>query len=256
MIRLEGRAAVYGEVWFDEEPPPGCGVDVVLFRQRSAPVARARATPLLTMVTDLSAQEDALIEQFGKDCRYKVRRAEARDGLHMELITDPPRRLDEFRAFFDAFATQKGVPPCDAKWLAAACAAGQLALARAARDAETLVWHAYLLSGSTVWLQYTASCFRERDNTARALIGRANRWLHWRCMLRFRQMGMQRYDWGGLFEDESSADRAGINRFKRDFGGRPTRRYDCALPVTPKGRLYLPLRDAWRRWRIAACSAT
>ncbi|MDA8108917.1 MAG: peptidoglycan bridge formation glycyltransferase FemA/FemB family protein [Betaproteobacteria bacterium] len=252
MIRLEGRGAVYGEVWFEEELPREGGVDIVLYRQRRAPVPRSRVTPFLTMITDLAVAEDALIEQFGKDCRYKVRRADARDGLRVEFVVEPRERLEEFRAFFDTFARQKGVAPCDAKWLGAACDAGQLALASAAREDERLVWHAYLLSGSTAWLQYSASRYRDRDNAYRALVGRANRWLHWQVMLQARRMGLRRYDWGGLFEDESEPGRAGINRFKRDFGGEPARSFECALPVTARGRLYLPLREAWRRLRFAA----
>jgi lipid II:glycine glycyltransferase (peptidoglycan interpeptide bridge formation enzyme) len=68
-------------------------------------------------------------------------------------------------------------------------------------------------------------------------------------MLRFRELGLARYDWGGLFEDESSPERAGINRFKQDFGGRREHSYNCALPVTLRGRLFLPLRAAWHRLR-------
>ncbi|MGH8736440.1 MAG: GNAT family N-acetyltransferase [Burkholderiales bacterium] len=251
MIRLEGRAAVYGEVWFDEEPSRDSGVDIVLYRQRRSPVAHAKVTPFLTMITDLSVDEGALVGQFGKDCRYKVHRAETKDRLRMELSDDPRDTLEEFRAFYDAFANQKSVPPCDGKWLCAACKAGQLALTCASRDGETLVRHAYLLSGDTAWLQYTASCFRDRNNATRALIGRANRWLHWQDMLHFKQLGIRRYDWGGLFEDESEPGNAGINRFKKDFGGQPVRSYECVQPVTLKGRIYLPLRDAWRRLGLA-----
>lgn len=251
MIRLEGRAAVYGEVWFDEEPSRDSGVDIVLYRQRKSPVAHSRVTPFLTMVTDLSVEEDALVGQFGKDCRYKVHRAETKDRLRLELSDDPGEGLAQFRAFYDAFAQQKGVPPCDGKWLDAACKAGQLGLTCASREGETLVRHAYLLSGDAAWLQYTASCFRDRDNATRALIGRANRWLHWQGMLHFRRMGIRRYDWGGLFEDESEPGNAGINRFKKDFGGQPVRSYECVQPVTLKGRIYLPLRDAWRRLGFA-----
>ena len=125
-------------------------------------------------------------------------------------------------------------------------------LTSASRDGEDLVWHVYYSDGRVVWLQYTASCFRGRDNDYRALVGRANRWLHWQDMRSFRGSGARRYDWGGLFEDESTPEREGINRFKRDFGGEPVRSYECAAPVTVKGRLYLPLRDAWRRWGFAA----
>jgi lipid II:glycine glycyltransferase (peptidoglycan interpeptide bridge formation enzyme) len=77
-------------------------------------------------------------------------------------------------------------------------------------------------------------------------------------MLRLREMGFERYDWGGLFADESRPERAGINNFKRDFGGRQIRVYDCTVAVNLKGRLYLPLRDAWRRtqfWARPAAAA-
>ena len=64
-------------------------------------------------------------------------------------------------------------------------------------------------------------------------------------MLQFRKLGVVRYDWGGLFEDEAATEHAGINNFKNSFGGRVERTYDCTVPVTLRGRIYLPLRDAW-----------
>jgi hypothetical protein len=247
MIHFKGRGVVYGELWYDEELPRDPEVDIVLYRQKTTPIANARATPLLSMITDLSVPEDAITERFGKDCRYKIRRADTKDGLALEFTTDPSGRLEECGAFCDAFAKQKGFWPCDRKWLLAACEAGRLVLTSASRDGEALVWHACLLSGKSAWLQYTGSCFRDKGNDHRALIGRANRWLHWKEMLRFKEMGMERYDWGGLFEDESVPESAGINRFKKDFNGRPVRTYDCTVPITLKGRIWLPLSDAWRR---------
>jgi lipid II:glycine glycyltransferase (peptidoglycan interpeptide bridge formation enzyme) len=69
-------------------------------------------------------------------------------------------------------------------------------------------------------------------------------------MLRFKQMGIRRYDWGGLFEDESVPEGTGINQFKKDFGGEQVRSYDCTVPVTIRGRIWLPVRDAWRRRKL------
>jgi len=246
MIRINGRGAVYGEVWYDEELPGDAGVDIVHYHQREAPITHARTTPFLSLVTDLSAEPDAIMDQFGKDCRYKIRRVESKDGLCVDFTTDPENRLDKFCAFFDAFARQKAIEPADRKWLGAACKARQLALASATKNGEALVWHVHVMSGNTARLQYSGSDFRSRDNDYRALVGRANRWLHWKEMLRFKEMGIQRYDWGGLFEDESVSGHAGVNNFKRDFGGRQERTYDCTVPVTLKGRIYLPLRGAWR----------
>jgi Acetyltransferase (GNAT) domain len=247
MIHIRGRGAAYGEIWYDEEPPRDPGVDIIQYRQRATPIVDARYTPFLSLVTDLAGREGAITEKFGKDCRYKIRRAESKDGLHMVFITEPESRLDEFGTFFDAFARQKSLAPCDRKWLVAACRARQLALSSASRNGEALVWHAHVLSGKTAGLQYSASCFRNRENDYRALVGRANRWLHWNDMLHFKASDLEHYDWGGLFEDESTPERAGINNFKRGFGGRPVRVYNCTVPKSIKGRIYLPLRDAWRR---------
>jgi lipid II:glycine glycyltransferase (peptidoglycan interpeptide bridge formation enzyme) len=247
MICINARGAVYGEVWYDEQPPGDCGVDIVLYRQREAPITDARTTPFLSLVTDLSVTEDAIAGQFGKDCRYKIKRAESKDGLRMEFITEPESRLDEFRAFYDAFARQKSLEPSDRRWLVAACKTRQLALASATQNGETLVWHAYVMLENAARFQYSGSFFRNRDSHYRALVGRANRWLHWRDMLQLKQMGIKRYDWGGLFEDESVPEHAGVNNFKKEFGGQPERTYDCTVPVTVRGSVYLAVRDAWRR---------
>jgi lipid II:glycine glycyltransferase (peptidoglycan interpeptide bridge formation enzyme) len=248
MIRLNGRAAIYGEVWYDEEPSRDCAVDIVIYRQRRAPIANARRhTPVLSLFTDLSIGEDAIADNFSKDCRYQIRRAESKDAFRIEFITEPGNRLDEFHAFYDAFAEQKSLEPSDRQWLRAASDARQLLLTSAVQNDEALVWHAYLLCGQVARIQYSASCFRNRQSDYRTLVGRANRWLHWQDILRLKTMGIGRYDWGGLFQDESTAERAGINRFKKGFGGQPERSYDCSVPVTVKGRVYLPLRDAWRR---------
>jgi len=247
VIRIDGRGAVYGEVWYDEEPLGDSRVDIVLYRQRQAPIADAQTTPFPSLVTDLADGEDAIVAGFGKDCRYKIRRAETKDGLRMEFITDPESRLAEFRAFYDAFARQKSLEPSDHQWLVAACKARQLALSSASQNGEALVWHAHVTFGNTAGLLYSGSYFRNKENDYRALVGRANRWLHWKDMLRFKEIGIKRYDWGGLFEDESVPEHAGVNNFKKDFGGQPVRTYDCTVPVTVKGRIYLPLRDAWRR---------
>ena len=103
-------------------------------------------------------------------------------------------------------------------------------------------------------LVHSVSLFRDRDPAYRALVGRANRWLHWRDLLLFKAQGVKRYDWGGMFEDESGPGHAGINRFKRSFGGQRVRCWDCTLGVTLRGRAWLPLRDAWRRRRDAAAA--
>jgi hypothetical protein len=257
MIRVTGKAAMYGELWYNEALPADPGVDIVLYRHHSTPIANARHVRRhLTLVLDLAPPPEALLASFNRDCRQKIRRAEEKDRLQWEFITAPAGRLQEFCDFFDRFAQQKSLPRCDRPWLEAAHRSGRLVLSLArADDGMPLVWHAHVNMGHTVWLQHSVSCFRDKDSESRALIGRANRWLHWKDIQRFRDMGVKRYDWGGLFEDESIPEQEGINRFKKSFGGHVEQRYDSTVPLTLKGHLYLPLRDAWRRWSAAPAAA-
>src|SRR5262249_51845977 len=153
--------------------------------------------------TDLTGDADAIAADFDTTCRYQIRRAGKADGLAIEYIDEPENRLEEFRAFYDAFAMQKSIWLADMEWLVAGSRARQLALTMASRAGEPLVWHAYVLCGASAGLQYTCSCYRGRDRDYRSRVARANRWLHWRDMLELKARGIERYDWGGLFPDES-----------------------------------------------------
>ncbi|HWZ62586.1 MAG TPA: hypothetical protein VNX02_06160 [Steroidobacteraceae bacterium] len=246
MIRIQGRAVVYGEVWFDEPPPqPPLDVDVLVYRYHPRPLANSRATELHSLRTDLAAAPAIIMGAFDETCRRHIRRAERQDGLRHEIFD--AGALDEFVAFYDVFALQKGLWLADRHWLGRAAAARQLALTCVSQDGERLVWHAHLRAGHTAQLAHSASLYRSLSPERRSLVGRANRWLHWRDMLDFKAAGACCYDWGGMFEDESTPERAGINHFKRTFGGTPVLAYECTVPVTLRGRVWLRLREVLRR---------
>jgi hypothetical protein len=202
----------------------------------------------MSLVNDLSASEETIMAAFGNTNRYKIKRAASKDGLEAECVPEPRTQLDRFSDFYDEFARQKGLPLAYRRGLSAACDAGQLHLTYAAREGWKLVWHAYITHGRKIALLHSASLFRDMRNVDRALLGRANRWLHWRDMLYFKQMGLRCYDWGGVFEDESDPEKAGINTFKREFGGNAVRTFNCSVAVTLKGRAYLALRHVLDRF--------
>jgi hypothetical protein len=247
MIRIQGRAVVYGELWFDEAPPSDAGVDILVHRYRAAPIVNARSSPLHSLRTDLAPPAPEIAARFEESCRRQIRRAERDDGLRYELFPESAGKLEEFAAFYDVFARQKGLWLADRHWLARAVEAGQLALSCVSRDGERLVWHAHLTAGRIAQLAHSASLFRGTDGDHRSLIARANRWLHWQDMLAFKAAGALHYDWGGMFAEESTPERAGINRFKRTFGGVPALAYECSVPVTLRGRVWLTVRGALRR---------
>lgn len=250
MIFFRDRGALFGECWSDEEPPAGdCPVDVLAFRERTTPVAQSHCTSHLTLVNELTADPDKLLASFVRNCRQNIARADRRDELWMELTMRPGTQLRDFCSFYDEFAKQKRLRPADSKWLQAAADADRLALATVWRGPEPLVRHAYVTGGATIHLHSSASLFRNQDFDHRALTARANRWLHWRCMLYFSERGATHYDWGGFFEDESTPERVGINRFKKEFSGTLERRFDCLVACTARGHLRLGLKrlgDGWR----------
>lgn len=241
MIRYEGRAVSYGEVWFDEAIPAAPDVDILKVRQSPVPIAGRTCTPFLSLVSDLRPAEDDIFSGVAAQTRYEIRRAETRDDLEYRYLADARPELATFCDFYDAFAQQKGLFPAYRRGLSAACAAGRLSLSAAARDGQALVWHAFITYGRTTTMLHTASLFRGLDTDTRTIIARANRWLHWRDMLTFKEQGYERFCWGGMFEDESEPERANINQFKRRFGGRDERTYNCTIPVTAKGRVCLKL---------------
>ena len=252
MITIKGRFLTYGELWFDETPPARPVVDVIRFRLRPAPLDADTCSVFLSLVTDLSVDDAAIMASFGSTNRYKVKRADSKDGLLAEFMPQPESRLDDFCRFYDEFAQQKTLEGSYRRGLLASRSAGKLVLTAASREGARIVWHAYIRSGNSAALLHSASHFRGKDNADRAVVGRANRWLHWRDMLAFKAAGVVSYDWGGMFEDESIPEQASINGFKREFGGRPHRAYDCDMPVSIKGRAYLTLRRSLERAKAKA----
>lgn len=242
MIIVRARLLTYGEIWFDEEPPTNPALDVLMFRSRSKPIVGRPCTPFLSLASDLSADEHTIMTSFGRTNRYKINRAETKDCLHAHYFADSRPHLDAFCRFYDSFAEQKSIERSYRRALEAASDARQLVLTSASLHTQPLVWHAYIRSDDTAVLLHSASHFRGKATADRAIVGRANRWLHWRDMLAFKQLGLKRYDWGGMFEDESVPEQASINDFKREFGGAPAQNYNCTVPVSIRGKAYRAVR--------------
>ena len=148
--------------------------------------------------------------------------------------------VDDFIEFFDRFASVKGLPPAPAERLHTLAAAGALDLTKVTRHDEALVWHAYLRAGNRARLLHSASLYREQgDTVTRNLIGRANRYLHWHDLLRYKDSAVRVFDFGGWYEGSDDEELLRINAFKEEFGGRVVREFHCAVPASVRGRIVL-----------------
>ena len=58
-------------------------------------------------------------------------------------------------------------------------------------------------------------------------IAHANHFLQWKEILYFKARGVTRYDFGGISLAPEGTRLAGIDAFKRNFGGTPVREFSC-----------------------------
>lgn len=237
-----------GEVWFDEEPEEVHNVDILYYHNWTNPIRGIQCDEYYTILLDLTKDQDELWEDIGKNTRYKVRRAEKEQPVYEFWNTNNLGILNEFSDFYDEFALKKGLPKLIRSRLRSFMDAGSLDISRIKlKSGEPLVWHAYYCSKTRSFLLYTASMFRSSTDTSyRNMVGRANRYHHWQDIVRFKNLGMQFYDFGGWYAGDQDQEKLGINKFKEEFGGKLIKNFNCSHGITMKGKLYSQLRKILR----------
>lgn len=232
------------ELWFAPAPSSKecCSLKAfVQCQETQAPWGFVKE-PFFTRLIDL---ESPFEEEFDKNVRYEIKRAQKES-----LLFSWGEEISPFVEFFNAFAQSKGLSLLNEAELS--YMGEHLRLTEIRANGEPLVMHSYLLDHSIkrVRLLHSASLFRlSQEKDFRALVGRANRLLHFLDMERFKEEGFKIYDFGGVSHSQDPA-LLGINRFKEGFGGReveePTFRgwlFVALLKIfTLKGRL-----QTWKR---------
>jgi lipid II:glycine glycyltransferase (peptidoglycan interpeptide bridge formation enzyme) len=203
-----------------------------------SPPSRGTSRQRHTLVIDLAEDEDELLAGVSKDTRSKIRRAADRDPVEVAGDANPSgAELSAFADFYDRFAAGASVAPVFRPRLHALAERGNLVLTRVSdANGEVLVRHAYVAAAGRGYMLYSGSVLAESgDSSARNLIGRANRYLHWEDIRLFKSRGFELYDFGGLDVEERNPKTAGIARFKRGFGGEVRPVYSVTRPASLRG---------------------
>jgi hypothetical protein len=242
MITYKSRFLTRAEVWFDNEPTdPARSADWILYNLRSQPVPGAQSRSFYTLLIDLSQSEDELREQLNDDTAYKIRRARDRDKITCECCDSrDPAIMNDFEQIYNGFAAIKGLLPLNRARLERLAAIGVLDIS-AARDPQgnVLVYHANYRDAHRATQLETPSLYRaQTQSTARNFSGRGNRYLTWYNILRYKSEGLKYFDFGG-WHLGADAEMLSINEFKRGFGGKVVREYQCERILTLKGWVIL-----------------
>lgn len=183
-----------------------------------------------TVLSDLSAGEEALLAGMKQKTRYNIRLA-GRRGVEVTAS-------DDFNVFYDLYAETSArdgflIRPRDYYLRVMSRLQshdlGQLLLARVS---EEIVAGLFLFRfGPTAWYFYGASSSKGRRNMPTYL-------LQWEAMRWAKAHGCTTYDWWGAPDVlEESDPMWGVYRFKEGFGGRFTR-WIGAWDYAPNATLY------------------
>lgn len=239
------------DLYFCERAPAEPdGEDVQFFLQSSAPLEGA--SPFFTSMLDLELDEVRLAAGIGKNASYKIRRAKERDRVDVAIVDAPSAsELETFQGFYDAFSRWRGVPRCSRERLRALAAGGGLTVSFSRvgeGDGPWLSAHAYVCDGVRARLLYSARNVALIEEQG-ALIGRANRYMHWRTILHFKARGCRLYDFGGIGKGPEGK---AIAEFKLEFGGREALEYNLLRGVSARGKAAVALYRLKSRLRARA----
>jgi hypothetical protein len=242
MIIYSSRFLTRSEVWFDDEPGNIRAVDWILYNLRSCPVPGAKGRYFYNYSIDLTQSTGQLLAQLNDDTAYKIRRARDRDKIICECCDpDDPAVLDRFEAMYNSFAPMKGMPPLDRTRMNSIASTGALNLS-VAKDSQgdVLGYHANYRNRHRATQLYLPSLYRRfSDSASRNAIGRANRYLVWSDILRYKEQGLKFFDFGGWYPGTTDQALLNINEFKRGFGGRVVREYQSEQILSLKGWVVL-----------------
>ena len=184
VVAFRRRGLTIGEAYFDPAAAEAPGlerVDLLRVVGAFSPPPAGEARKRHTLVIDLAAEDERLLEQMSKDTRSKIRRAMERDPVEVAARAAPSAAdVDEFADFYDGFAAAQSVSPAFRPRLHALARGGNLVLTSASGErGEVLVRHAYVAASGRAYMLYSGSLLAQSaDSGVRNLIGRANRYLH------------------------------------------------------------------------------
>lgn len=226
------------DCWYANEPLNEKGI--LNYHEAVKPMGK-KNVPFETLISDISVSEEDMVALFSKNCKYKVNRA-PREGVTVQCmekdeVTDTVIR--EFVDFYAAFYESKGYAPVDKEHLFKEMARYRnndaLSIHVAYIENNPVVYHTHILADEYARLYHSASLYRVIEGINHNVVGMANRYLHKVDMLKFKEMGFLKYDWGGAGTDEEVAK---ITEFKESFGGTRVTYYTCSHVRGIKARLY------------------
>lgn len=239
----------YREYWYTAERN-GETPDIARYWHLAEPIG-CDVEEFTTLWLDLTRPEQALLGSMSAGTRKQIRDAEADGYVYSCWYPAPAEAVERFRRFHASSAQIKGFVPAELEWLEYHRRRETLDLSLlSTRLGTPVVWHSYYRGGRYARQKHSASLFRGvEDPLSRREIGQANRYHHWLDIKRFREQGVEVFDFGGWYSGTDNQELLKVNAFKEEFGGRRVTNYHCTEALTRRGKAYLWARGRYERLR-------
>lgn len=226
-------------VWWDTEPDFSADVDVFYFINDLKPRAEY-SFKYVTSEIDLNLSEDEIFSKFKSRLRNQLRSEENRE-LSINFIQSPStNNIEWFVTNFNSFAEWKGIGKTSVEYLTKLASENKLIISNISYNGEVIYSHTHYVSGSRARLLHSFSPINEAPNE---IISHANKYLTFKEIFYFKNIGIQIYDFGGLFhEGQDTTKVEGIIKFKRSFGGNDVEMWKG---VTPNGERGIPVMEKY-----------
>lgn len=250
MLRTIEKVAIFSveRVWFQKSLVNVISKSPVIRYMRVEEIPEKRkenADKALTLWSDLSVDENDLLAPMRKQVRYEIRRA-LKENIQIEVWNTKDKNIDhvllEFHKVYNNFCIVSGynsiINDFNEKRINSYANYGCVIIT-IAKFQNGAVYHLYVHDEDKALLMYSASDFRN-SNVDSNLAGRANKLLHYKDMLLFKDMGLTTYDWGNVSSFEQPN---GIDNFKMSFGGQQKVLYNVYVPNGFMGKLLIAIKE-------------
>ncbi|MGF2413896.1 MAG: hypothetical protein ACQUYJ_16310 [Ferruginibacter sp.] len=166
-----------------------------------------------TVENELEESEDIIFSKFSKTVKVEVKQAE-KSGVECIFNQD----IKRFVEFYNDFAASRKIDAISERRLNEM--GDYLQLSYALYNGVTIAAHSYLVDKESGIVRLMQSASKRLNETFdKQLAGRANKLLHYRDMLYFKERGFKVYDFGGYAENTTDKGLQGINSFQLSVGG-------------------------------------
>ena len=203
------------QFWFSEHPPFNLVREYIQSKFSGRHIGFKQSSHY-TKLIDLSEEINAIEKGISKTTKYKIRRA-IREGVVFQIENS----VSCIVSFYNEFA-KSNAQLSAYKEIFIANNKDHLVVTKAVQEEETVAMHGYIVDKEVGRVRLLFSATKSRLNNSNAMnanIGRANRFLHFKDMLYFKEKGFSVYDFGGYAKGTTDRTLLGINTFKDTFGG-------------------------------------